>query len=94
MSRTVHILSYFSLPTDLAAQMRDWKEFVAGQEYSVELKDPSSGEAVSVNYVEEGEEHYVSVSGSGCGSLFDRVLGRVIYALSEHSDNLMVDRYE
>ena len=57
-------------------------------------KDPSSGEAVSVNYVEEGEEHYVSVSGSGCGSLFDRVLGRVIYALSEHSDNLMVDRYE
>ena len=31
MSRKVHILSYFSLPTDLAAQMRDWKEFVAGQ---------------------------------------------------------------
>jgi hypothetical protein len=29
----------------------------------------------------------VSVTGSGKGSLFDRVLGRVIYALAAHSDN-------
>lgn len=94
MKREVHILSYFSLPTDLAAEMRDWKEFVAGQEHSVELKDLNSGEAVSVKYVEEGEEHYVSVAGSGSGSLFDKVLGRVIYALAGHSDNLMVDKYE
>ena len=72
--------------------MRDWPEFVTGQEYSVDLKCSDSGEGVSVRYVEDGEEHYVSVNGSGAGSLFDRVLGRVIYALAAHSDNLMVDR--
>jgi len=94
MRREVHILSYFSLPTDLAAEMQDWPEFVAGQEYSVELKNSALGEAVSVKYVEEGEEHYVSVTGSGSGSLFDKVLGKVIYALAGHSDNLMVARYE
>jgi len=28
--REVHIISYFSLPTDLAASMRDWPEFKGG----------------------------------------------------------------
>jgi len=93
MKRETHIISYFSLPTDLAGEMRDWPEFVAGQEYSVDLKSPDSSETVSVRYVEDGEERYVSVSGDGAGTLFDRVLGRVIYSLSAHSDNLMVDRY-
>jgi len=37
MKRDIHIVSYFSLPTDLAGEMRDWPEFVAGQEYSVDL---------------------------------------------------------
>jgi hypothetical protein len=94
MKREVHIFSYFSLPTDLAAEMRGWPEFVAGQDYSVELKNPSSGESVSVRYIEEGEERYVSVAGSGNGSLFDKVLGCVIYTLAGHSDNLMVDSHE
>jgi hypothetical protein len=93
MKREVHIISYFSLPTDLAVEMRDWPEFVAGQEYSVDLKSPTSEEAVCVRYVEDGEEHYVAVSSSGTGTLFDRVLGRVIYALAAHSDNLMIARY-
>ena len=91
MKRETHIISYFSVPTDLAGEMRDWTEFVSGQEYSVDLK--SSSETVSVRYVEDGEEHYVSVSGSGTGTLFDRVLGRVIYVLAAHSDNLMIDRH-
>jgi len=73
--------------------MRDWPEFVSGQEYSVDLKSSDSGETVVVGYVENGEEHYVSVRGEGSGTLYDRVLGRVIYALAAHSDNLMVDRY-
>ena len=94
MKREVHILSYFSLPTDLAAEMRGWPEFVSGEDYSVDLKDAASGEEVRVRYIAEGEEHYVSVAASGPGSLFDKVLGRVIYALAGHSDNLMVDRYE
>jgi hypothetical protein len=92
MKRKIHITSYFSFPTDLAAEMRDWPEFVAGQDYSVDLKNPNSGETVSVRYVEKGEEHYVAVIGDGAGTLFDRVLGRVIYALSAHSDHLMVDK--
>lgn len=91
MKREAHIISYFSFPTDLAQEMRDWPEFVSGQEYWVDLK--SQDEAVSVRYVEDGDERYVCVSGDGAGTLFDRVLGRVIYALAAHSDNLMINRH-
>lgn len=61
--RAYHL--YFSLPTDLANEMGDWPEFVSSQEYSVDRK--SSTETVSVRYVEDGEEHYVSVSGEARG---------------------------
>jgi hypothetical protein len=91
MKREVHIISYFSLPTDLAGEMCDWPEFVCGQQYSVDLKVP--GESVSVRYVEHGDAApYVAVSGDGTGTLFDRVLGKAVYALAAHSDNLMIDR--
>jgi hypothetical protein len=90
--REIRIISYFSLPTDLAAEMRAWPEFVKGAEYSVELQDPLSGESVAVRYIEEDQEHFVSVTGEGSGALFDRVLGRVVYALSAHSDDLMLHR--
>jgi hypothetical protein len=93
MNREVHIISYFSLPTDLAAEMRDWPEFVAGEDYSVDLRCPTVGETVAVRFVEEGQDQYVSVIGSGPGALFDRVLGRVVYALAAHSNNLMIDRH-
>ena len=92
MKRETHIISYFSLPTDLAGEMRDWPEFISGLDYSVDLKSSDSSETVSVRFVEDGEEHFVSVSGTGAGLLFDRVLGRVVYALAAHSDNLMIDR--
>ena len=93
MNREVHILSYFSLPTDLAAEMADWPEFVAGVDYTAELRDPAIGEVVTVALVTvEDEQPYVSVTGTGAGMLFDRVLGRVVYALSAHSDTVMVDR--
>ena len=55
MNREVHIRSYFSLPTDLAAEMRGWPEFVSGKEYSVDLKSVASGEVVSVRYIDDGE---------------------------------------
>ena len=87
--REVQIVSYFSLPTDLAAEMRDWPEFVSGEGYSVRLA--SQAESVEVELI-EGEEQHVAVRGSGHGELFDRVLGRVVHALASHSDNLMVDR--
>jgi hypothetical protein len=94
MKREVHIRSYFSLPTDLAGEMRDWPEFVSGEAYSVDLKSRDTDEGVEVRFVEQDEDgSYVSVISAAAGALFDRVLGRVIYALSCHSDSLMVDRY-
>ena len=94
MTREIHIRSYFSLPNDLAGEMRGWQEFVAGEGYSVDLKSAATGEAVTVRFVGEDEDGpYVAVRSSEAGPLFDRVLGRVIYALSQHSDDLMVDKY-
>lgn len=92
--KRIKIQSYFSLPADLAEQMRGWPEFVAGEAYSVDLKDTASGEAVSVRYVDGDEDCYVTVETSNEGALFDRVLGRVVSALATHSDNLLVsDRW-
>ncbi len=36
-NREVHILSYFSLPTDLAATFSEWPEYRSGASYSVDL---------------------------------------------------------
>ena len=58
------------------------------------LADSSRGESVSVRYGESGEEAYVDITGSGNGSLFDHVAGRVIYAMAAHSDSLMIERHE
>ena len=74
--------------------MRGWPEFVGGEGYSVELKDVGSGEEVTVRFVEKDEDGpHVAVRSSQAGPLFDRALGQVIYALSQHSDDLVVDRY-
>ncbi len=90
----VHILSYFSLETDLAGEMRSWSEFCSGAGYTVELESADRSEIVSVSLVEAtaDEPAYVRVRASVPGGLFDRVLGRVTYALAAHSDNLMIDR--
>jgi hypothetical protein len=94
MRREIHIRSYFSVPTDLAAEMRDWPEFTSGEGYSVELRSVETGETVTVRFVEKDDDGpHVTVGSEDAGPLFDRVLGRVIYALSQHSDDLMVDRY-
>ena len=39
MVEELRIQSYFSLPTDLAAEMRAWPEFVSGEGYTVNLSD-------------------------------------------------------
>lgn len=88
----IRIQSYFSLPTDLAGEMRDWSEFVSGDGYSVDLLNSATGEAVTVRLVDEGEDQCVIVRSPAPSQLFDRTLGRIIYALSAHSDNLMIDR--
>lgn len=78
----------------MAGEMRSWPEFVAGHEYTVDLKSMDSAETVSVRLVENGDERYVRIRGEGVGHLYDRVLGRAIYALAAHSDHLMVDRFQ
>lgn len=86
----VLIWSYFSIPTDLANEMRSWNEFASGEDYSVDLHSGVTGETVTVRLVEEWEDTYVLVNSSSEGELFDRVIGRVIYALSKNTDNLMI----
>ena len=89
----IHITSYFSADTDLAAEMRSWPEFRSGSEYSVELESAESGEAVSVSLVEREEERsYVRVAAGRPGMLFERTIGRAVYAMAAHSDNLMIHR--
>lgn len=36
----VHVISYFSLETDLASEMSSWPEFKSGFGYAVELSAP------------------------------------------------------
>ncbi|MBI3881807.1 MAG: hypothetical protein HY301_17305 [Verrucomicrobia bacterium] len=93
MNKRLRIESYFSQPTDLAGEMREWPEFVTGNGYDVDLRNPDTEETVAVRYVESGERAFIDITATGNGSLFDRVAGRAIYALSGNSDNLTVDRY-
>ncbi|HMS15365.1 MAG TPA: hypothetical protein PKA37_00905 [Planctomycetota bacterium] len=88
----VHIRSYFSLETDLAAEFREWPEFRSGCDYDVELAAADS--TVSICFVPrtDDESAFVRVLGADSGPLFDRALGRVVHALAAHSDDLMVDR--
>lgn len=90
----VHIISYFSTETDLAAELRSWPEFRSGAGYSVELASRDLAEAVSVHLVDStaDEYAYVRVASTAPGPLFERVLGRVSYSLAAHSDNLMLNR--
>ncbi len=93
MKEQIHIRTYDSIATDLAGEMREWREFVAGEAYSVRLRDSDSGDEVLVWMSADSDDiPAVIVEGLPRSALLDRALGRVIQALSEHSDNLMVDR--
>jgi hypothetical protein len=89
-NRDVRVESYFSLPTDLAAELGSWPEFVSGREYDADLR--CGDEFVSIRLDGDEDKQFIRVRGSGAGHLFHRVLGAVIYALSGHSDNVMVTR--
>ena len=89
----IQIVSYFSLPTDLATTMRKWPEFVCGEGCSLDLESMDQSERVSVRFVDRADDtSYVSVQGTENGPLLVRVLGMVVYQLAAHSDNLMVNR--
>ncbi len=89
MKKRLHIRTYDSIPTDLAGEMRGWPEFVSGEGYTVHLRDPASGATASVVRTDPANDlPTVIVEGTHRSSVLDRALGRVIQALSEHSDNL------
>ncbi len=90
-NRDVRLDSYFSLPTDLAAELGSWPEFVSGQEYEADLR--SDDELVLVRLEQDEGRPFVRVRGSGNGPLFHRVLGTVIHALSAHSDDVWLTRW-
>jgi hypothetical protein len=48
---------------------------------------------VAVRYIDGDGGTYVTITSEGTGPLFDRVTGRVIYALSAQTDYLLVDRH-
>jgi len=92
MTREIIIRSFFRYPVDLAAELRDWREFVAGEGYSVELFDGKTGEKVSVRHVWGWEDEHLIITSTAPGELFDRVVGRVVRALSMQSGYLKVQR--
>jgi hypothetical protein len=88
--RTARIDSYFSLPTDLANEMKEWSSFVSGSGYDVLLR--TEEETVDIRFVPASSDdaQHVVVSGKGTGELFPQALGTAIYALAAHSDNVSV----
>jgi hypothetical protein len=91
MKRIVRVESYFSVPTDLAAEFRSWPEFLSGSGYDVDLRS-STGEGVSIRYSEVDDAPRVTIEAGVDGELFDRVLGRALYALAAHSDTVCIHR--
>lgn len=92
MNRIVRVDSYFSLPTDLAVEFRSWPEFVGGSGYNVQMRS-SSGETVFIRYLETEGAPRMTIESVGGGELFERVLGRALYALSAHSDTVCIQRH-
>src|SRR5262245_5676630 len=92
-TRQARIGSYFSLPTDLAAEMRSWQEFVRGEGYKVELKNSAERVTVALIPEQDDDTQYVLVRGEGAGQLFERVLGCVAFAMAAHSDDVAVMRW-
>lgn len=86
LKREVYMDSHFSLPTDLAAEMKSWPEFVSGSEYTTSLQSGEERVATSLAY-DEGRP-FVLVRGSGNGVLFFKVLGMALYALAGSSDDV------
>ena len=88
--RQARIDSYFSLPTDLAAEMRGWPEFVVGEGYDVELNNQAEHVTVKLVSADDEDNQHVLVRGTGVGPLFQQVLGCVAFAMAAHSDEVLV----
>ena len=92
-TRIARIDSYFSLPTDLAAALSAFPEFVSGEGYRAELHSPEEEVLVSYYPTQNDDAPHVLVAGRGEGVLFLTVLGCVVHALYAHSDSFSVSRW-
>lgn len=90
---SARIDSYFSLPTDLAAQVMAWPEFVRGENYHVEFSNAEDEVVVELIPAHEDDCDHVVVRAGKESRLFHFVLGFVSYALAAHSDNLQLTRW-
>ena len=89
MPEQLFILSYLSLPTDLAAEMHAWPEFVSGEGYAVELRGSTPEDSVSVQM--DAEQCVVFFSASSL-LFFVCVVGRVVHSLSARTESLLIRR--
>ena len=92
----LRIDSYFSLETDLAGEMRNWPEFIEGMGYSVDLEDKVTDESVSVRLIEpdtDDDHSHIQIRSNKYGALFERVVGRTVFAMSANTDDLRLMRW-
>lgn len=76
--------------------MNTWPEFVEGIEYSVDLRDSVTDEAVSVRLIDpktDDDHPHIQIRSNKYGTLFERVVGRAVFAMSAHTDNLVLMRW-
>ena len=90
MKKEARLISYFSLPTDLAAVFRSWSEFESGEGYDVSLRCRTTGERVRTECREMDGIPFVSVTSEAAGQLYKRVIEAATTALREHSDTVDV----
>lgn len=88
----INIWSFYRAPVELFAEMRKWSEFSTGDDYSVVLKDKATSEIVTVEYISDWGDDYLTIKSDAPGEFFDRVVGRVVRALAERSGYLKVTR--
>ena len=95
MSRELIVRASFERnEVDLAAELREWREFVEGEGYAVDLRDEATGERVAVRYFDDGwGEDYLSIKSTAPGDLFERVVGRIIAVLTAQIGELKIRRY-
>jgi hypothetical protein len=90
MAQEIIIRSFFTSESNLADEMRDWKEFISGDGYSIELEDRVTGEKITVREESDWEDRYIVIESLSENELFDRVIGRVICSMSKHSGYLKI----
>jgi len=88
----INIWSFYGAPVELFAEMRQWREFSPGGDYSVNLKNAATGEIVTIEYIDEIVEDYLTIKSDAPGDFFDCVVGRIVRIMSERSGYLKIRR--